>query len=141
MPVIKLSQQAIDSLQCPDSKARIEYCDKNMTGLYVLVSSKSNIKSYFLRYKDASGKTCHQKLGRTTDIDLDEARRRAKTLKAELLLGIDRWANKKARKAVLSFDVFFREHYLPHTKVHNRGWKKKSQLYDLRLKEKFGSKR
>ena len=141
MPVIKLSQQAIDSLQCPASKSRIEYCYKDMTGLYVLVSSKSNIKSYFLRHRDENGKTCHQKLGRTTDIDLDEARRRAKILKAEITLGKDPSADKKAKKAVLTFDVFFREHYLPHTKVHNRGHKKKLQMYDLRLKEAFGNKR
>jgi site-specific recombinase XerD len=81
------------------------------------------------------------KLGRTTDIDLDEARKRAKTLKAEIILGKDPRADEKAKKAVPTFDEFFREHYLPHAKVHNRGWKKKSQMYDLRLKGAFGNKR
>ena len=97
--------------------------------------------TYYLRYKDANGKTRHQKIGRTTDIDLDQARKRARTLNTELLLGIDRWADENAKKSVLSFDEFFREHYLPHAKMHMHGWKKDSQMYDLRLKHVFGNKR
>jgi hypothetical protein len=136
MPVIKLSQQIIDShdLQCPSGKKRIEYCDIDLPGLYVLVGSNNTIKSYFLRFRSPdNGRTTHVKLGRTTDIELDEARRRAKTLKAEITLGADPRADEKAKKAILSFHEFFQEHYLPHAKVHNRGWKKKSQMYDLRL--------
>jgi integrase len=112
------------------------------TGLYCEVRATSPGQgTYYLRYNVATGKTCHQKLGRTIDIELDEARTRTKKLKAEITLGKDPRADEKARKAVLSFDVFFREHYLPHAKVHKRGWKKDSQLYDLRLKQMFGNKR
>ena len=141
--IVNLKTVVPDKLVCPEGKRRIEYCDTGGTSLYceVRATSSPGQGTYYLRYKDANGKTCHQKLGRTTDIDLDEARRRAKTLKAEITLGKDPRADAKARKAVLTFDVFFREHYLPYAKVHNRGWLKKSQLYDLRLKEKFGSKR
>jgi len=42
---------------------------------------------------------------------------------------------------VPTFGDFFKENYLPHAKMHNRGWKKKSQMYDLRLKDAFGNKR
>jgi len=97
--------------------------------------------TYYLRYRDANDKTCHQKIGRTGDMDLDEARSRAKTLKAEITLGKDPRADEKAKKAVMTFDAFFREHYLPHAKVHKRGWKKDSQQYDLRLKQAFGNRR
>jgi integrase len=138
MPIIKLFQQEIDALQCPASKARIEYCDKNLPGLYVLVSSKSSIKSFFLRYKDNNGKTCHQKLGRTTDIDLDEARRRAKKLKAELLLGIDRWADEKATKVVLTLDQAVKEFVFPN--LHRlRSVKKYEQMYNLRISQILGA--
>ena len=143
MPVVKLTQELIDSgeLQCPPTKLRTEFCDSTQPGLYLLVS-KGNVKSYFLRFKSPdTGRTTHIKLGRTTDIDLDEARRRAKKLRAEITLGKDPRADEKAKKAVPTFDEFFQDHYLPHAKVHNRGWKKKSQMYDLRLKEAFGNKR
>jgi len=42
---------------------------------------------------------------------------------------------------VITFDIFFRDHYMQHAKVHNRGWKKKLQMYDLRLAKTFGQKR
>ena len=97
--------------------------------------------TFYLRWKDANGKTCHQKIGRTTEITLDDARQRAKTLKAQITLGADPQAERKAKDAVVTFDIFFRDHYMPHAKVHNRGWKKKLQMYDLRLAKTFGQKR
>jgi integrase len=139
--IVNLTSIVPERLFCPEGKRHIEYVDKGGTGLYVEVRATSSGQgTYFLRYKDANGKTCHQKIGRTTDIDLDEARRRAKTLKAEITLGKDPRADEKARKAVPTFSAMFQE-YMKHAKVHNRGWKKKSQMYDLRIKEVFGNKR
>ena len=57
------------------------------TGLYLEVRATSPGQgTYYLRWKQ-NGKTCHEKLGRTTDIELDEARRRAKIQRAERTLG------------------------------------------------------
>jgi len=53
-------------------------------------------------------------------MDLDEARSRAKTLKAQITLGSDPRGEAAARKAVLTFDEFFQDHYMPHAKVHKR---------------------
>ncbi|MGW8181763.1 MAG: tyrosine-type recombinase/integrase, partial [bacterium] len=89
----------------------------------------------------ANGKTCHQKIGRTVEITLDDARQRAKRLKAEITLGGNPQADRKARDAVITVDIFFQEHYLPHAKACNRGWKKKLQMYDLRIAKPFGHKR
>jgi integrase len=132
----------LDRLVCPEGKRRVEYVDKGGTGLYVEVRATSPGQgTYYLRYKDADGKTCHQKIGRTDDLDLDAARSKARKLKAEITLGKDPRAEDRARKAVLTLDDFFKDHYLPHAKVHKRTWKKDSELYDLRLKRVFGSTR
>jgi len=140
--IVNLKTVVPDKLVCRPGKRREELVDVGGTGLYCEVRATSPGQgTYYLRYKDADGKTCHQKLGTTTEIELDEARRRAKRLRAEITLGKDPRADEKNRKSVLKMDDFFKDHYMPHAKVHNRGWKKKSQLYDLRLKEKFGSKR
>ena len=141
--IVKLTPEFIENcLVCPAGNRRIEYVDKGGTGLYVEVRATSPDQgTYYLRYKNEQGKTCHEKIGRTDDMDLDEARRRAKTIKAEITLGKDPRADEKASKAVPTLDAFFQDHYLPHAKIHNRGWKKKSQMYDLRLKQAFGNKR
>ena len=142
MPIVNLTQASISGLKCPEGKHRTEYVDMGGTGLYLEVRATSPGQgTFYLRYKDANNKTCHQKIGRTGDIDLGEARRRAKALKAEITLGKDPRGEEKARKAAPTFDEYFRDHYLPYAKVHNRGYKKKSQMYDLRLKDAFGNKR
>ncbi len=137
MPIIKLQQHMISQLQCPSGKSRIEWCDMDVPGLYVLVSAVGKISTYFLRYKK-NGKTCHQKIGRTTEIDLADARKKAKTLKAEIRLGADPRGDERARKEVLTLEKFMEEHYLPHKKPRKRSYKRDEELYRLRLKGKFG---
>ena len=141
MPVSRLSQQLLPTLQCPPDKARIEYCDADHPGLYVLVSAAGNASTFFLRYKDANGKTCHHKLGRTTDIDLATARQKAKTVKAEISLGADPRGAEKAKKAVITYTEFFENHLQPYSKPRKRSWARDREMFDLRLKEVFGDKR
>ncbi|MER0217512.1 MAG: DUF4102 domain-containing protein [Nitrosomonas sp.] len=143
MPIVKLSESFIrNNLQCPEGKSRIEYCDSELPGLYVEVRATSPGQgTYYLRYKDITGKTCHQKIARTTEITLAEARKQAKTLKAEIALGSDPRAEEKARLAVLTFAEFFEKHYLPYVIPRKRSWKRDEELYRLRIKAVFGHKR
>jgi len=138
--IMNLTTVVPDKLVCPEGKRRIEYVDTGGTGLYVEVRATAPDQgTYYLRYKDANGKTCHQKLGTTADIDLDEARRLAKRQRAEITLGKDPRAEQNATKTTPTLAAFFRDHYLPHAKVHNRGYLKKEQMFDLRVKGAFGS--
>lgn len=143
MPIVKLTQNFIThDLQCAEGKSRTEYCDIDLPGLYVEVRAASQGQgTYYLRYKDSTGKTCHQKIGRTSDIGLLEARKRAKTLRAEIALGADPRGEEKARKEILLFSDFFENHYLPHVMPRKRSWKRDDELYRLRIKGVFGSKR
>lgn len=142
MPILKLTQSYIaNDLICPDDKTRIEYCDKDIRGLYVEVRSTSPGQgTYYLRYKNASGKTTHQKIGRTSEIGLVDARKKAKELKAEISLGADPREEEKAKQAIITFSVLFEEHYLPHVKPRKRSWKRDEELYRLRIKGLFGQR-
>jgi len=143
MPIIKLTQQFIShDLHCPNGKIRIEYCDGDMPGLYVEVRATSPGQgTYYLRYKDSTAKTCHQKIGRTTDTTLADARKKAKTLKAEIALGANPRGEEKARKAIPSYAEFFEQHYLPYAKPRKRSWEKDEEMYRLRLNAVFGRQR
>lgn len=115
MPIIKLTESSIPNLQTPAGKTRIEYCDADMPGLYIEVRATSEGQgTYYLRYKDGTGKTCHQKLGRTIDTTLVNARKQAKTLKAEIALGADPRGEEKAKKEIMTYAEFFEKHYLPY---------------------------
>lgn len=143
MPIVKLSESFIrNNLQCPEAKFRIEYCDSELPGLYVEVRATSPGQgTYYLRYKDSTGKTCHQKIARSADINLVEARKQARTLKAEIALGSDPRAEEKARQAVLTFSEFFEQQYLPYVTPRKRSWGRDEELYRLRIKAVFGHKR
>jgi len=142
MPIINLSDLSPDKMICPPELRRVELVDVGGLGLYCeLRRSSPGVGTYYLRYKDANGKTCHQKIGSTAVISLADARARAKRLKAEITLGADPRADAKARKAVITYDEFFNEHYLPHVKMHKRSWARDEELYRLRIKKVFGGKR
>ncbi len=143
MPIVKLTPPFINNeLICPKGKNRIEYCDADLPGLYIEVRASSPGQgTYYLRYKDNTSKTCHQKIGRTHDLSLVDARKAAKTLKAEIELGADPRGEEKARKAVLTYAEFFHAHYLPYVTPRKRSWSKDEEMFRLRLNAVFGGKR
>lgn len=142
MPIVKLTVDFIATkLICPDGKPRLEYCDSDLPGLYIECRATSQRHgTYYLRYKDSTGKTCHHRIGTTAGISLMEARKAAKTLKAEIALG----ANPKAESTaavvkVLTFTAFFDDHYLPYVKPRKRSWASDESLYRNYLKDEFGT--
>lgn len=140
MPNVQLTTTFINTgLVCPEGKTRIEYCDADRTGLYVEVRATNQGKgTYYLRYKDDKGKTCHQAIGRTDELSVSEAKKRAKDIKAEIRLGADPRAEAKAKKAVPTFTDFFKDSYLPYAKQHKRSWVRDEQLFRLRVEPAFG---
>ena len=143
MAILKLTQQLIDAgLTCPDDKKHIEYCDTEVPGLYLAVTRATPGQgTFYVRYKNNQSKTQHQKIVRTNDTTLAEARKRARTLKAEIQLGADPRGEERARKAVITFAEFFDGHYLPYVKPRKRSWKRDEELYRLHVRDKLGSKR
>ncbi len=138
--IIKLTESYVaHSLQCPVGKSRVEIVDSARSGLYIEVRSTSQGQgTYYLRYKDGTGKTCHQKIGRTTDTTLAEARQKSKLLKAEINLGADPRGAEKARQAVQTFTAYFEDRLLPYLKQRKRSWQKDEGMFNLRLKKEFG---
>jgi len=130
-----------DKLVCPEGKRRIEYCDTGGTGLYCEVRATSPGQgTYYLRYRDANNKTCHQKIARTSEIDLDEARIRAKILRAEITLGKDPRQDANNKKATPTLTEFMEEQYIPYQKERIRGWSRQRDLFKNHLNPVFGNK-
>ena len=81
MAIVKLTQEMVtNGLTCPPGKNRTEYVDADLPGLYIAVSASGNgLGSFNLRYKSC-GITKHKKIGRTCDLTLAEARKKARVL-------------------------------------------------------------
>ena len=133
MPIVKLNADFISNhLQCPEGKRRIEYVSDERSGLYIEVRATSPGQgTYYLRYKDETNKTCHKKIGRTTDIDLADARREAKKLKAEIALGGNPREEEKARKAVPTLTEFMEDHYIPYVKPRKKNLVERSGPFSV----------
>ena len=140
MPIVTLNQAFVaKQLTCPADKARIEWCCDELPGFYIEVRATSQGQgTYYLRYKDAKGKTCHQRLGGTRDTSLTDARKKAKTFKAEIALGSDPRGEAKALKAVPTLSAFFHDKYLEYVKPRKRSWKRDEELFRLRIDPEFG---
>ena len=142
---VKLTEDFIaNNLKTPAGVRRTEFVDsdnfKGVVGMYIECRSTSPGQgTYYLRYRNANNKTCHQKIGRTTDISLDDARQRAKTLRAEITLGADPRGEEKARRAIPDFSTFFIQEYLPFAKTRKRTWAKDEEYFRLRIKDELGS--
>jgi integrase len=139
--IVNLTTVVPDGLTCPEGKRRIEYVDKGGTGLYCEVRATSPGQgTFYLRWKQ-DGKTRHEKIGRTGEIDLDEARLRAKKLKAEITLGKYPRKEVKPDVSTLNYSQFFEDQVLPFLKTRKISWNKDEQYFRLRLKKAFGHKK
>ncbi len=141
MATVDLTKEFISSkLTCPPDKRKIEYVANDRSGLYISVSaSNQNVGTFYLRYKNPNtGKTSHIKIGRTTDISLDDAMKKVSTYRAQIAQGIDPRDDIKAAKSIPLFSTFWEEQFLPHAKLHKRSWVCDESLYNLHLKKEFG---
>ena len=140
--LVDIAELTPRDLVCPPGKRRIEFVDKSGLGTYLEVRASSpGVATAYIRYKDSSGRTAHQRIGSTAVLSVADIRREAKRIKAEITLGADPRAEAKARKAVMTYAEFFDGHYLPHAKLHKRSWDRDEELFRLRIKEVFGGKR
>ncbi|MCG3171664.1 MAG: Tyrosine recombinase XerC [Pseudomonadales bacterium] len=140
MPVVQLTQEFVNSeLTCPPDKKRIEWCDANAPGLYAEVRSVNPANpTWYLRYRDAAGKTCHQRIGAVRDISLAEARKKAKELKAKISLGANPQEEARAAKAVLTLKEFLEEKYTPYAQARKRSFRYDESMIKLRIVPTLG---
>ncbi len=138
MSVLLLTDAIVKSAQCKPGARRQELCDSLIRGM-LLEIRPSNKSSYYLRYK-SDGQTKYIKLGTSDIITLADARKKARTLKAEIELGADPRGEANARKEVLTYAELF-ELYMNHARVHKRSHYSDESLYRLRIKNVFGNMR
>ncbi len=102
MPKMKLDNTSALLARCEDDKKKTDYWDTIVNG-FVLECRASGGKTYYLRYFDANGRQRQHKIGRYEDLTFDRARKEAKRLRSEVVLGGDPMARKEERKAVPTY--------------------------------------
>lgn len=142
MPVIADFQtfMASGGLVCPPGKKKIEYAVADEPGLFVEArASATALPTWYLRLKNAQGTNVYRKLGTVRELNLAQARKLAKQVRAEHLATVAAHsASSATTKAEMTLERFFNDLYLPHAKIHKRSWNKDESLWRCRLKQRFG---
>lgn len=143
--IVYLTPAFVKAVVVQPGQARTEYCDGNgngaVRGLYLeaRATAAPGQGTWYLRYKNAVGKTCHKKLGTTSNMTLGDARAEARNAQAEIRLGADPRAEHKEQKAVPTLREFCEETYIPIIKAKNRSWKDDENRLNHRIYPAMGS--
>jgi integrase len=140
MPIVNLNANFIKHhLQCPPGKSSIEYTS-DLPGFFVEVTAASpGVGSYRLRYKE-NGKTRYKSIGRTYEIDFQDAKQKAKELKSMLALGQDIKGNGKLEdKQSLRFSEFWDQQAKSEIIQRKRSHRADIGKYNTRVKREFGA--
>lgn len=126
-------------LVCPPDKARTELADRDEPGLFCEIRSNAKaVPTWYLRLKcHTKGTNIYKRLGTVKELSLTQARKLARTLKAEHALAAQQPAA-PAAPAEMTLDELVRKHYMPQAIARKRSHKRDDQLYRLRIAPKFG---
>ena len=88
MPRVQLSSAFVKSAICPDGLKKVDYFDCEQRG-FMLEVRRSGGKTFYQRYTDDRGRERQFKIGPADVLSLAAARRKARTVAAEALVGTD----------------------------------------------------
>ena len=122
MPTVALSARFVRRALCPDGRQKIDFFDACQRG-FMLEVRCSGGKTYYQRYTDEHGRERQYKLGPADVLTLDQARRKARQVVAEALLGADPQERRRELRAVPQLNRFVYERYLPHVRTYKSSWR------------------
>ncbi|MGN6570793.1 MAG: Arm DNA-binding domain-containing protein, partial [Pseudolabrys sp.] len=88
MPTVALTSTFVRQVECGTGRRKIDYFDVGQRG-FLLEVRLSGGKTFYQRYTDERGRERQYKIGPADVLSLDQARRKAKQVVAEALLGAD----------------------------------------------------
>ena len=89
---------------------------------FMLEVRASGGKTYYQRYTDERGRELQYKIGPADVLTLRQARRRAKQIKAQAILGHDPQNERRERRSIPTLRTFIDERYIPFVQTYKRSW-------------------
>lgn len=130
------TKKSVTALFPPSDKPSVEYSDAIVTGLRLCVY-KSGTKAFHQRYV-FDGKKGSLRIGEFPGIGVEEARKIATEIRAQVDRGIDPKQLAVSAPVTPHFANFFEQEYLPHSEQHKRSHAADESKYRVHLKAKFG---
>jgi len=137
--VINFTKANLETLPTPAS-ARVEYQDGKTPGLKIRVTP-NNVKTFCVLKRIKGGSPLRTTLGRFPDMSIEQARRQAAVILAEIAEGGNPSEVKRAIKGEFSFADLFDLYLKRHAKVHKKTSKSDEQRYQQYLEKPLGKKK
>jgi integrase len=137
MPKIDLTASFVRRSACPPGVRKIDYFDTHVSGFMLEVRSSGG-KTFYQRYRDRRGHERQFKLGSARVLTVSQARRKARAVLAEAILGSDPQQEREQLRAIPTLAEFSRDSYLPHAKNVKRSWRTDETILRIHILPKIG---
>jgi integrase len=121
MAKAELNRRFIEGAACPPGRTKIDFFDTEQRGFMLEVRSSGG-KTFYQRYTDLRGRERQFKIGPAEVLTLDQARRKARLILAQALVGDDPQQQRRELRETPTLKELVRERYLPHVKSYKRSW-------------------
>jgi len=137
---IALTASVVRQSVCPQGARRIDYFDAEIPG-FMLEVRPSGGKTFYQRYRDAGGRERQFKIGSARVLTVSQARRKARAVLAEAILGADPQQEREELRSIPTLAAFIRDSYLPYAKNVKRSWQTDETILRVHILQKFGAYR
>ncbi len=138
MPYRSLTNVFIRNATCPPGKRKVEYYDDRQTGFMIEVRFTGG-KTFYQRYTDDRGRERQMRIGPSSIVSLRLARRKAKQIVAEALLGPDPARRRRELRLVPTLKRFVGERYLPFIQTYKSSWQTDETVHRIHVLPRLGS--
>ncbi len=138
MPHVALNASFVRCVRCEPGHRKVDYFDLAQRGFLLEVRSSGG-KTFYQRYTDERGRERQYKIGPADVLTLEQARRKARQILAEALLGTDPQQRRREMRAVPRFGHFVHERYLPYVRTYKSSWQTDETVLRIHILPKFGT--
>ena len=137
MPTVALSALFVRQAACTAGRKKTDYFDVGQRG-FMLEVRLSGGKTYYQRYTDERGRERQYKIGPADVLSLEQARRKARQVVAEALLGADPQQKRRELRGVPRLGQFVHERYLPYVRTYKNSWQTDETVLRIHILPKLG---
>ncbi|MCJ2178599.1 site-specific integrase [Novosphingobium album (ex Hu et al. 2023)] len=139
MAKLKLTSALCRIVECEPGKRKEVFRCTEQTGFGIEVRS-SGEKTYWFYYTNPAGKAAQIKIGRYSDVSFDVAKKKAKELRSQTVLGGNPAAEKAERKAIPTYAILAQQH-IDHAHTYQRRPENTEAIIRKYLIPRFGKLR
>jgi integrase len=138
VPKTVLTVSFVRRCACPAGARRIDFFDMEFPG-FMLEVRRSGGKTFYQRYRDGRGRERQFKIGSAHVLTVSQARRKARAVLAEAILGRDPQKEREELRSIPTLAEFVRDSYLPYAKSVKRSWQTDETILRIHILRKFGA--